>query len=164
MFKFRTMVEHRGGATSTSASDPRITYVGRILRRYKLDEVPQLLNVVLGDMSLVGPRPQVAWCVQTYSPAPRAVLDVRPGITDWASIEFRNEAEVLASSGLADPDEAYLKLIHPRKMDLQLAYVRERSFVMDVKILVATFRVLIWLSSEPTPRETTASQPSRIAA
>src|SRR5438132_3774427 len=111
IFKFRTMVkdaEKLGGA-STPEDDPRVTRVGRFLRRYKLDELPQILNVITGEMSLVGPRPQVAWAVERYSEEERAVLDVRPGITDYASVRFRDEGEILRGS--ANPDKDYFEKI-----------------------------------------------------
>ena len=142
LIKFRTMRTTDSGPTTTAAEDPRITRVGKILRRYKIDELPQLINVLKGEMSLVGPRPQVAWCVATYSPEERDVLRVRPGITDWSSMHFHDEGAIIAQSGIADPDEAYLKLIHPEKMRLQLRYVRERSFAVDMGILVDTLKTL----------------------
>ena len=142
LIKFRTMFAGSNGPTSTSDDDRRITRVGKILRRYKLDELPQLINVLKGDMSLVGPRPQVAWCVATYSEEEREVLRVRPGLTDWSSMRFHDEGAIIAESGLADPDEAYLKLIHPEKMRLQLRYVRERSLRVDAQILIDTVKTL----------------------
>ncbi len=144
LFKFRSMVTSgAAGPTSTSGDDPRITRVGRLLRKYKLDELPQLLNVVLGEMSLVGPRPEVQRFVDLYTPEEEAILTVRPGITDWASIRFHNEGEILAASGIADADEAYAKLIRPEKLRLQLRYVRERSFAVDARILVETLATLV---------------------
>lgn len=138
MFKFRTMVVNadRTGGTSTAADDPRLTAVGKILRAYKLDEVPQLINVLIGDMSLVGPRPQVPWAVDLYTPSERALLTVRPGMTDYASIRFANEADILA--GAADPDATYLERIAPEKIRLGLEYVRHRSTWIDLKIIAAT--------------------------
>lgn len=138
IMKFRTMRDASAGPTSTSEDDPRITNVGRILRRYKLDELPQFLNVFLGDMSVVGPRPQVLWCVATYLAEEREILSVRPGITDWSSIYFWDEGEIIAKSGIPNPDEAYLKLIHPEKMRMQLRYVRERSIAIDARIVFET--------------------------
>jgi lipopolysaccharide/colanic/teichoic acid biosynthesis glycosyltransferase len=141
MNKFRTMRADDGsGPSSTADDDPRITRVGRRLRRSKLDELPQLLNVLLGDMSLVGPRPQVPWAVARYTPAEREVLQVRPGITDFASLEFRHEGELLRGS--ADPDRTYLELIHPRKMQLARAYVEQMSLRVDLQILLSTLAVL----------------------
>jgi lipopolysaccharide/colanic/teichoic acid biosynthesis glycosyltransferase len=147
MLKFRTMVsdaERRGG-TSTSDSDPRITRVGRLLRRGKLDELPQLLNVLWGEMSLVGPRPQVAHDVAKYTPAERALLSVRPGMTDYASIRFRDEGRIL--EGEADPDEAYIRLIRPEKIRLGLQYVESASLAVDLKILAKTV-IAVFGSSE----------------
>src|SRR5215210_5013258 len=120
MYKFRTMVvdADRIGGSSTPDDDPRITPVGRILRRHKLDELPQLINVLTGEMSLVGPRPQVQWAVELYSPLERQILTVPPGITDYASLRFTNEGELLRGS--ADPDKAYIEQIHPEKMRLSL--------------------------------------------
>ncbi len=142
--KFRSMVENAEslGASSTGSSDARVTRVGRFLRRYKLDELPQLFNVLKGDMSIVGPRPQVEWAVRRFSEEERKVLELRPGLTDWATIRFHNEEEIIGSSGIPDADEAYMKLIHPEKMRLQLKYLEERSFLTDLRIILETFRVL----------------------
>jgi lipopolysaccharide/colanic/teichoic acid biosynthesis glycosyltransferase len=138
MLKFRTMVldAERRGASSTADDDPRITRTGRALRRFKLDELPQLWNVLAGEMSFVGPRPQVRWAVDLYTDAERALLDVRPGITDYASIRFRNEGEILRGS--ADPDRDYLEKIAPEKIRLGLLYVRTHSLLVDLRILLAT--------------------------
>jgi len=138
MLKFRTMVidAEAKGPSSTSADDPRITKIGAFLRRLKIDELPQFINVFKGEMSLVGPRPQVAWAVDAYSAEERRVLDVRPGITDWASIRFRNEGEIL--KGSTDPDRDYMILIHPEKMRLSLQYVDRMSFGTDLGILLRT--------------------------
>ncbi len=109
MFKFRSMVQNADkiGAASTPEDDPRVTRVGSFLRAYKLDELPQLLNVFMGEMSLVGPRPQVAWAVDLYSPEEKGVLNVRPGITDYASLRFREEGKIL--SGSSNPDKDYFE-------------------------------------------------------
>lgn len=138
MHKFRTMVMNADtiGGSSTPEDDPRITPIGKFLRRYKLDELPQLLNVVTGEMSLVGPRPQVAWAVEQYSLEERLVLSVPPGVTDPASLAFHNEGEILR--GAADPDQAYMELIHPHKMRLSLDYVRTRSLRQDLAIILKT--------------------------
>lgn len=138
MLKFRTMVANADaiGGSSSPADDPRITAIGRTLRRYKLDELPQLWNVLAGEMSLVGPRPQVAWAVDLYTPEERSVLDVRPGITDEASLRFSNEAEIL--EGSKDPDRDYIQKIHPEKMRLSMEYVRSRSFSGDLSIILRT--------------------------
>jgi len=139
MYKFRTMVANadRIGGSSTPDDDPRITRAGRWLRRYKLDELPQLLNVLNGTMSLVGPRPQVKWAVELYTPEQREVLTVPPGITDYASIHFPNEGELLRGS--TDPDRDYMEKIHPEKMRLSLEYVRHRSLGTDLAVLARTF-------------------------
>lgn len=148
IYKFRSMIvdaESKGGS-STAADDQRITQVGRFVRRYKLDELPQLINVLLGDMSLVGPRPQVAWAVALYTDRERALLNVRPGITDYASIKFRNEAEILRGS--PDPDKAYLELIAPEKIRLGLEYVAHPSLWTDLRILSTTLLCLLNLRKE----------------
>ena len=143
IIKFRTMVpdaEKRGGA-ETAADDPRITRVGSILRRYKLDELPQFINVFIGDMSLVGPRPEVLDEVRLYGEQERALLSVRPGITDWASIKFRHEGEILR--GAADPKRVYHEKIQPEKIRLGLKYVSERSMLVDLAILANTVRAIL---------------------
>lgn len=138
MLKFRSMIvdADKVGPSSTSGDDPRISRPGRVMRRFKLDELPQLINVLKGEMSLVGPRPQVQWAVDLYSPEERQLLSVRPGITDYASLRYRNEAEILRGS--SDPDRDYLEKIAPGKIALGLFYVRNYSFVTDVKLLLAT--------------------------
>lgn len=143
IFKFRTMIVNadKFGPSSTSSRDQRITRIGLFLRRYKLDEVPQLLNVLQGEMSIVGPRPEVRRFTDMYTGLERSILSARPGITDWASIWNCDEGTVLA--GAADPDEAYLKLIRPTKIKLQLKYVLERSFWTDMKIIFLTFLALV---------------------
>ena len=144
IFKFRTMVQNAEtlGASSTPEDDPRVTRVGRFLRKYKMDELPQLLNVIRGEMSLVGPRPQLPWAVERYSPEEKAVLSVRPGITDYASLRFRNEGEILRGS--RDPDKDYFEKIHPEKMRLSLEYVRRQSFWFDCDILVRTLGAVVF--------------------
>lgn len=139
MFKFRTMVVNaeKVGGPSTSNDDPRLTRIGKILRRYKLDELPQFLNILQGYMSLVGPRPEVPLYVALLSPAERRViLSVRPGITDWASLWNSDEGAVLAGS--PDPENTFLEKIRPDKVRLQLEYVRRRSFLVDLVILFRT--------------------------
>lgn len=139
VLKFRTMAHERagGGPQVTTANDARITRVGRLLRRTKLDEVPQLLNVLTGDMSLVGPRPEVPRYVAMYPEAARQeILGVRPGLTDLASIEFRNEQDLLALA--PDPEWIYVNEIMPRKIALCRQYVRERSMLLDLRILART--------------------------
>jgi len=154
ILKFRTMVlnaESLGGS-ATAADDPRLTRVGKLLRRFKLDELPQLLNVIRGEMSLVGPRPEVQKYVDLYSPEERQILTALPGITDWASIWNSNEAAVL--EGSRNPEKTYEELIRPTKLALQLQYVRNRSFSTDLKILIYTMCKLIfedWIPRELKP-------------
>jgi len=143
IFKFRTMVvdAEKIGASSTSDDDPRITRIGRFLRKHKLDEVPQLLNVLVGQMSFVGPRPEVKKFTDMYTKEEMAILSVQPGITDWASIWNPDEGSLL--HGSLDPDRGYLEKIRPEKIRLQLMYVRERSFWTDLKIIFQTLQVLV---------------------
>lgn len=143
MLKFRTMVvdADRLGGPSTADDDPRLTSTGRLLRRWKLDELPQLLNVLGGDMSLVGPRPQVHAEVDTYTSTERLLLTVRPGMTDWASIKFRNEGEILA--GHEDPDLAYERLIRPGKSWLGVIYATNPSLLTDLRIVAKTAFALL---------------------
>ena len=143
MLKFCSMVPdaEKLGGTSTSDDDNRITGIGKFMRRFKLDELPQLINVLFGEMSLVGPRPQVQHDVDKYTQEELAILSVRPGITDWASIRFANEGEIL--KGEPDPDEAYIRLIRPEKLRLCLEYVRRQSIATDIKILWMTFKRLM---------------------
>jgi lipopolysaccharide/colanic/teichoic acid biosynthesis glycosyltransferase len=141
--KFRTMQVHcdAQGSQLTVGADRRITRVGAVLRRYKLDELPQLIDVVLGSMSLVGPRPEVPQYVALYPPAVRdVVLSVRPGITDRAAIEFADESSLLA--GAADPHALYVEQILPQKLSRYVQYVRSRSLLEDVRILFATLRTI----------------------
>lgn len=138
IWKFRTMVRDadRIGGTSTPDDDPRLLKVGRILRDHKLDELPQLINVLRGEMSIVGPRPQVRWAVERYSDEERALLNVRPGLTDPASLRFSNEGALLA--GADDPDDEYYRVIHPEKMRLSLEYVRAPSLATDLRLILRT--------------------------
>jgi lipopolysaccharide/colanic/teichoic acid biosynthesis glycosyltransferase len=147
MLKFRSMIVDaaRIGGPSTPDDDPRMTRAGRFLRQWKLDELPQLVNVLRGDMSLVGPRPQVPQDVARYTARERDLLLVRPGVTDWASVLFRNEGAILA--GHSDPDRAYDELIRPHKIELGLAYVKHRSVRTDLQILWLTTVALLWPSS-----------------
>ena len=141
LHKFRSMHVHREGAQVTlGTSDPRITSVGRVLRNYKLDELPQLWNVVKGDMSLVGPRPEVAKYIALYTDEMREVLEVRPGLTDPASIAGFDEAERLEAAD--DPERHYQEVILPEKVAQQLAYVRSATFASDIRIIARTlFRI-----------------------
>jgi lipopolysaccharide/colanic/teichoic acid biosynthesis glycosyltransferase len=145
IFKFRSMVQNaeKFGAASTNAGDIRITRMGKLIRKFKLDEFSQLVNVVRGEMSLVGPRPEVKKFVDVYTEDEKIILTVRPGITDWSSIKFHNEPEIIAASGIEDADEAYVKLIRPEKLRLQMKYVRERTFWIDLMIIFATILTLI---------------------
>lgn len=145
IFKFRSMVAdaERKGAASTNATDARVTRVGHFIRKFKLDELSQLINVLSGDMSLVGPRPEVKKFVDMYTGDEKIILSVRPGITDWSSIRFHNEGEIIESSGIADADEAYAKLIRPEKLRLQMKYVRERNLWIDIKIIVCTILTIV---------------------
>lgn len=144
MMKFRSMVQNADkiGSASTPNDDPRVTSVGSFLRKYKLDELPQLINVFAGEMSLVGPRPQVLWAVEQYTTEEKAVLNVRPGITDYASLHFRNEGEIL--QGSKDPDKDYFEKVHPEKMRLSLEYVRNQSVALDCKILLQTLAAIVF--------------------
>jgi len=138
IFKFRTMVLNADklGGPSTADDDPRITRVGKFIRKFKLDELPQLINVLKGEMSIVGPRPEVQMYVDMFTEEEKAILSVRPGITDWASIWNPDEGAILAGS--PDPEKTYVEKIRPEKIRLQLKYVRERSFWNDLKIIVQT--------------------------
>jgi lipopolysaccharide/colanic/teichoic acid biosynthesis glycosyltransferase len=140
--KFRTMyVPTRPGLELTAGADPRITRVGRFLRRYKFDELPQLIDVLQGTMSLVGPRPEVPKYIAMYPESSRAtILSVRPGITDIASISFRHESDILAVA--EDPERTYLEQILPIKIRLCEQYVRERSFPSDFSILFKTIAAI----------------------
>jgi lipopolysaccharide/colanic/teichoic acid biosynthesis glycosyltransferase len=148
MIKFRSMVHnaHLIGGTSTPEDDPRITRAGKFLRKYKLDELPQLLNVFRGEMSLVGPRPQVPWAVDLYTQEEKTILRVKPGITDYASLRFRDEGEILRGS--TNPDKDYLEKIHPQKMRLSLEYARSHSTWMDCKILARTVAAVVFGSGK----------------
>ncbi len=138
IFKFRTMftgAEQKGQLTV--GKDNRITRTGRVLRKYKLDELPQLFNVIKGDMSLVGPRPEVRKYVELYNDEQKKVLNVKPGITDTASIQFADENDLLAGSD--DPEKKYITEIMPAKLNLNLQYIAHQSFRTDLKILAQTF-------------------------
>ncbi len=139
--KFRTMRTHHEGPNISAMGDKRVTRVGRYLRKYKLDELPQLVDVLRGDMSIVGPRPEVAEYVDQWPEGSRSkILSVRPGITDPASIEFRNEAELLAS--VDDPTIYYVDVLLPRKAELYLDYVQNRTFIGDIKLILRTLHAL----------------------
>ena len=138
LWKFRTMKPHaeRGGQLTVGSYDSRITRAGYFLRKFKVDELPQLWNVVLGDMSVVGPRPEVPRYVAMYSTEQRKVLSIRPGITDYASLRYFEESDLLAKS--ANPEETYITQIMPAKLALNLEYVSKHTFAGDVAIIVKT--------------------------
>jgi len=137
ILKFRTMtVTAQDSRQFTVAGDRRVTRLGRVLRRYKLDEVPQLVNVLKGDMSLVGPRPEVPKYVDMFAADYAEILRVRPGLTDYAAISFRDEEQILAQS--ADPDRTYVEDILPAKIALYRDYLRTRSILVDLSLIVRT--------------------------
>jgi lipopolysaccharide/colanic/teichoic acid biosynthesis glycosyltransferase len=136
IWKFRTMRANTTGSLITAAGDSRVTPVGLILRKFKLDELPQLVNVLTGDMSLVGPRPEVPEFVRMDAPIWQAVLQVCPGLTDFATLLYRDEEKVLASS--SDPAAFYRETVLPAKLILNLGYLRCRSFRSDLKLLFLT--------------------------
>ena len=155
IYKFRTMyadADKMRGSPSAGDDDPRITKFGRFLRSYKLNELPQLINVLKGEMSFVGPRPEVEQYVNIFTEEEKAILSVRPGITDYASIKFHNEGEILAGS--PDPDKAYEEVIRPEKLRLQLEYIRNHSLWVDFKLLFKTLGMLIKTRSELQPQIT----------
>jgi lipopolysaccharide/colanic/teichoic acid biosynthesis glycosyltransferase len=147
IYKFRTMVEdapQRGGSLTVSR-DPRITRVGRILRQTKIDELPQLINVLRGDMSFVGPRPEVRRYVDLFVKNYETILTVRPGITDLASLKYRDESAILARSD--NPEEEYVRRILPDKLRLAKEYVQRCSLGMDMLLILKTLLTLIWKTS-----------------
>ena len=143
IFKFRSMRigSDKGSLVTIGGRDPRITRSGYFIRKFKIDELPQLINVFIGDMSLVGPRPEVRHYVNYWTPEQMHVLDVRPGITDPASIRFRNENELLAKAD--DPEKYYIEVIMQEKIRLYLDYVEKSSFWYDIKLIFQTFKVII---------------------
>ena len=143
IFKFRTMVvdADRKGLQITVGRDSRITRVGAFLRKTKLDELAQLINVFVGEMSFVGPRPEVPKYVNMYTPYQRQVLLVRPGITDYASIAYRNENDML--EGAEDPERMYIDVIMPDKIELNMKYLREISPVADIRLILSTIIAVI---------------------
>ncbi len=142
IFKYRTMrVGSDKYSQITVGKDDRITKIGLFLRKYKLDEIPQLINVFIGDMSLVGPRPEVPKYVALYTEEQREILKVRAGITDYASIEFSNENDILADE--ADPEKAYIEKIMPRKIELNKKYLSEISVITDIKIILLTIKKIL---------------------
>jgi lipopolysaccharide/colanic/teichoic acid biosynthesis glycosyltransferase len=148
VLKFRTMVpDAERRSTTTALNDPRITRVGGFLRRYKLDELPQLVNVIKGEMSLVGPRPEVEEHTREYTEAELTILAVLPGITDYSSIRFVDLSKAL---GQENAHEVFVTRIRPEKNRLRLQYVRNRSFVEDLRILVRTFAAIAGVRRQHT--------------
>lgn len=146
IYKFRTMITNAEevGLKLTVGDDPRITKVGKILRKYKLDELAQIINIVIGDMSFVGPRPEVPKYVSMYTPEQRRVLTVKPGVTDLASIKFRNENELLGQS--EDPERTYIEKIMPEKLRINLEYVDNISLLNDIRLIFKTVKEVFFRS------------------
>jgi len=139
IFKFRTMVENAEelGGPSTASDDPRLTKIGLFLKKYQLDELPQLINVLKGEMSFVGPRPEVPFYINMMTEEEKKIiLSIQPGITDFSSLQNFHEGEVL--KGSPDPEKTYMEKIRPTKIKLQMEYVKNRSFLLDLKIIVKT--------------------------
>lgn len=143
IFKFRSMRvgADKGSLVTIGGRDPRVTRSGYFIRKYKLDELPQLINVLMGDMSLVGPRPEVRHYVDYWTAEQMHVLDVRPGITDPASIKFRNENELMEQA--SNPEDYYIHVIMQEKIKLYLEYVKNASFRYDLKLIFQTFKVIV---------------------
>ncbi len=143
LYKFRSMRpdSDKLGLITVGGHDPRVTRSGYYIRKYKLDEFPQLINVFLGDMSLVGPRPEVRKYVNMYTPEQMRVLSVRPGITSLASIRYRNENDILAAA--EDPDKCYVEQVMPDKLSIDLEYVTKANFWNDIKLIFSTFKEII---------------------
>lgn len=143
IYKFRSMRvgADKGSLVTIGGRDSRVTRSGYFIRKYKLDELPQLINVFMGDMSLVGPRPEVRHYVNYWTPEQMHVLDVRPGITDPASIKFRNENELMEQA--ENPEDYYINVIMQEKIRLYLEYVEKASFWYDIKLIFQTFKVIV---------------------
>lgn len=143
LFKFRTMYtdSDKKGLLTVGGRDPRVTPVGYYLRKFKLDELPQLFNVLFGSMSLVGPRPEVRKYVDMYNAEQKRVLDVKPGITDYASLDYINENELLAKSD--SPEQTYINQIMPAKLNLNLKYINEAGIFTDISIISRTISKII---------------------
>ncbi len=143
LYKFRTMHpdSDKKGLLTVGGRDPRVTRVGYWLRKYKLDELPQLFNVLKGDMSLVGPRPEVKKYTDLYTDEQRRVLTVKPGITDYASIEYADENDILAKS--ENPEKTYIEEIMPHKLELNQKYINNQGFVTDIKIIWLTIKKIL---------------------
>ncbi|MFC2107700.1 sugar transferase [Bacteroidota bacterium] len=143
LLKFRTMFldSDKKGLLTISDKDNRITPSGHFLRKYKLDELPQLINIFKGDMSFIGPRPEVRKYVEMYSAEQLKVLEVTPGLTDYASLEYINENEMLAES--SDPEKTYIEEIMPAKLDLNLRYIKDQNLTTDCKIFLKTIKKIL---------------------
>lgn len=143
LYKFRTMYSgsDKKGLLTIGGKDHRITRSGYFIRKYKLDELAQLINVLKGDMSLVGPRPEVKKYVDLYNEEQKKVLSIKPGITDFASIEYYNENEILEKS--SNPEKTYIEEIMPHKLSLNLKYIEEQSLITDFKIILKTIKRII---------------------
>lgn len=142
LYKFRSMYvdSDKKGLLTVGGHDSRVTKAGYFIRKYKIDELPQLINVLIGDMSFVGPRPEVRRYVNLYTEQQLHVLDVRPGITDRASVKYRNENDLLAKA--TDPEEYYIKVIMPDKLAINLEYVAHHSSWSDIRIIFSTFAAI----------------------
>jgi lipopolysaccharide/colanic/teichoic acid biosynthesis glycosyltransferase len=156
MWKFRSMVcdADKGGPLITASGDSRVTPLGRYLRRWKLDELPQLWNVLVGNMSLVGPRPELPFYVRNYNPEQLGVLAVRPGITDLATLEYRNEEDILAAA--TDPERFYTDVVLPHKLELNLKYIRTLSLRLDLLVILMTLKIV---PHRPAPRTAVSDGP-----
>lgn len=166
IYKFRTMVvdAEKKGLRVTSGGDDRITRAGRVLRKFKIDELPQLFNVLRGDMSFVGPRPEVIKYVEWYKNDYQRILSVRPGITDISSITFRDEESIL--QGVEDPEHYYVHVLLPEKMRLAQEYIQHASFSYDVKLILETLYKIIFpstysLKQAPSPQVDVSNQERR---
>jgi len=160
MWKFRSMVcdADKKGPLITASGDGRVTLLGRYLRRWKLDELPQLWNVLIGDMSLVGPRPELPFYVRNYNQEQLEVLSVRPGITDLATLEYRNEENILAAS--TDRERFYTEVVLPHKLELNLQYIRTMSLRLDLMVILMTLKLIPHRASPKTA--VSAGPPSSI--
>lgn len=143
LFKFRSMAvgSDKKSLITIGGNDARITKIGSFIRKYKIDELPQLYNVLTGDMSLVGPRPEVRKYVELYTNEQRRILEIKPGITDYASIEYANENEILGSA--LDPNEKYIQEIMPAKIELNIKYIENKSLKEYFKIIFLTFHKIV---------------------
>jgi lipopolysaccharide/colanic/teichoic acid biosynthesis glycosyltransferase len=161
LYKFRTMAVSSGGSPITAANDSRITPIGRFLRKWKLDELPEIYNVLRGDMSFVGPRPEVSQFVDLSDPEWNIILSVRPGITDSVTLFLRNEEAVLAA--VEDKEAFYRDIVQPFKMKGYLAYIQTKSVKTDLKILAQTIKVILFPHTAPPPSLSLTPIPPEIA-